>query len=190
VLHQVLHYSDGWWGNKQGLQLGLKYIDAFNIKNLDLQVETNLVRPYTYSHNDTVSNYSNYNQPLAHPLGSNFIEFIAIANYQPAYKWIVELKCIYYRQGLDSGGINYGGNIFLNYNTRPADYGFGLPSGVPANCLNASAYVSYQWKENVFLEASAMYRSYTKHDIVTTTTSSTTFTLGFRMNMFRRIYDY
>jgi hypothetical protein len=190
VLHQVLHYSDGWWGNKQGLQLGLKYIDAFNVKNLDLQVETNLVRPYTYSHNDTVSNYSNYNQPLAHPLGSNFIEFIAIANYQPAYKWIVELKCIYYRQGLDSGGINYGGNIFLNYNTRPADYGFGLPSGVPANCLNASAYVSYQWKENVFLEASAMYRSYTKHDIVATTTSSTTFTLGFRMNMFRRIYDY
>ncbi len=190
VLHQILHYSAGWWGNKQGVQLGLKYIDAFDIKNLDFQFETNLVRPFTYSHNDTVSNYSHYNQPLAHPLGSNFIEFIGIANYQPVYKWIVELKCIYYRQGLDSGGINYGGNIFLNYNTRPYDFGFGLPSGVPANCLNASAYVSYQWKENVFLEASAMYRSFTKHDILTTTTSSTTFTLGFRMNMFRRIYDY
>lgn len=190
VLHEVLHYSDGWWGNKQGLQLGLKYIDAFNVKNLDFQFETNLVRPYTYSHNDTVSNYSHYNQPLAHPLGSNFIEFIGIVNYQPAYKWIVELKCIYYRQGLDSGGINYGGNIFLNYNTRPMDYGFGLPSGVIGDCLNTTAYVSYQWKENLFLEGTVMYRSYTKHDLVITKTSSTTFTLGFRMNMFRRMYDY
>ncbi|HZK64417.1 MAG TPA: hypothetical protein VFC34_09740 [Puia sp.] len=190
VLHEVLHYSHGWWGNKQGLQLGIKYIDAFTIKNLDLQFETNLVRPYTYSHNDTVSNYSHYNQPLGHPLGSNFIEFIGIARYQPAYKWNVELKCIYYRQGLDTGGVNYGGNIFLNYNTRPAEYGFSLPSGVPANCLNASAYVSYQAKENLFLEGTVMYRSYSRQDVVTTKTSSTTFTLGLRMNMFRRMYDY
>ncbi|MDP4128989.1 MAG: hypothetical protein Q8918_09860 [Bacteroidota bacterium] len=190
VLHEVLHYSHGWWGNKQGLQLGIKYIDAFNLKNLDFQFETNLVRPYTYAHNDSVSNYSHYNQPLGHPLGSNFIEFIGIGRYQPVYKWNVELKCIYYRQGLDSGGINYGSNIFLNYNTRPADYGFGLPSGVPANCLNASAYVSYQWKENLFLEGTIMHRSFSRHDLVTSTTSSTTFTLGLRMNMFRRIYDY
>ncbi|HVU84942.1 MAG TPA: hypothetical protein VHC50_08880, partial [Puia sp.] len=115
VLHEVMHYSNGWWGNKQGLQLGIKYIDAFNVKNLDFQVETNLVRPYTYSHNDTVSNYSHYNQPLGHPLGSNFVELIGIARYQPVYKWNVELKCIYYRQGLDSGGVNYGGNIFSDY---------------------------------------------------------------------------
>ncbi|MEO6961501.1 MAG: hypothetical protein ABIY90_06005 [Puia sp.] len=190
VLHEVLHYSHGWWGNKQGLQLGVKYIDAFTIKNLDLQFETNLVRPYTYSHNDTVSNYSHYNQPLGHPLGSNFIEFIGIARYQPAYKWNVELKCIYYRQGLDTGGVNYGGNIFLNYNSRPAEYGFGLPSGVPANCLNASAYVSYQAKENLFLEGTVMYRSYSRQDLAAAKTSSTTFTLGLRMNMFRRMYDY
>jgi hypothetical protein len=172
------------------LQLGIKYIDAFNVKNLDFQVETNLVRPYTYSHNDTVSNYSHYNQPLGHPLGSNFVELIGIARYQPVYKWNVELKCIYYRQGLDSGGVNYGGNIFSDYTTRPSDYGVSLPNGVPANCLNTSAYVSFQWKENLFLEGSIMYRSYSKHDLVTTKTSSTTFTLGLRLNMFRRIYDY
>ena len=31
--------GNGWWGNKYGLQLGAKYIDAFSIKNLDLQLE-------------------------------------------------------------------------------------------------------------------------------------------------------
>ncbi len=190
VLHEVLHYSDGWWGNKHGLQLGVKYINAFGIKNFDLQFEGNVVRPYTYSHDDSVSNYSHYNQPLAHPLGANFFEFITIARFQPANKWNVEAKLIYFRQGLDSGGVNYGGNIFLNYNTRPYDYGFKIPSGVPANCVNASALVSWEALENVFIDGSILYRTYATHSIATETKSSTTFTIGLRINMSRRQYDY
>jgi len=191
VLHEVLHYSDGWWGNKQGLQLGFKYINVFEIKGLDLQLETNLVRPYTYSHNDTVANYSHYNQPLAHPLGANFNEFIGILRYQPANRWNIETKVIYYKQGLDSAGVNFGGNILENYDTRPRDYGFKIGSGIPANCVNASALVSWEPKENVFLDFSVMYRTYTVHDITATTnTNSTTFTIGLRINMFRRQYDY
>lgn len=190
VLHEVLHYSNGWWGNKQGLQLGIKYINAFNIKNLDLQFEGNVVRPYTYSHNDSVSNYSHYNQPLAHPLGSDFGELIAIARYQPAYKWNIEAKLIYYKQGLDSGGENLGNNIFLDYTTRPRDYGFKLGSGIPANCVNASAVVTWEPKENLYIDLSAMFRTYKIHDVIPTTTSSTTFTIGLRMNVFRRQYDY
>lgn len=190
VLREIKHYSDGWWGNKHGLQLGVKYINAFNVKNLDLQFEGNLVRPFTYSHDDTVSNYSNYNQPLAHPLGANFVEFLTIARYQPSYKWNIQAQFIFYRQGLDTGGINYGGNILLDYRTRTQDYGYKLPSGVPANCINASATVSYELKENLFIDLSAMYRTYTKHDLIKTTDNSATFTLGLRMNMFRRQYDY
>jgi len=190
VLHEVLHYSNGWWGNKHGVQLGLKYIDAFSVKNLDLQFEANLVRPFTYTHNDSVSNYSHYNQPLAHPLGANFFEFITVARYQPANKWNIEAKLIYYKQGLDSGGVNFGGNIFLNYDTRPGDFGFKIGSGMPANCVNASALVSWEPKENLFIDLSALVRTYTTHGLTTVTNSSATFTIGLRMNMFRRQYDY
>ncbi|MEX0636266.1 MAG: capsule assembly Wzi family protein, partial [Ferruginibacter sp.] len=66
------------WVNKFAMQAGVKYIDAFGVKNLDLQFETNRVRPFTYSHKDTIGNYTHYNQPLAHPLGANFQEFIGI----------------------------------------------------------------------------------------------------------------
>ena len=192
VLHQILHYGDGNWVNKQGFQLGIKYIDAFNVKNLDLQIETNIVRPFTYSHNDTVSNYSHYNQPLAHPLGANFYEFIGIVRYQPAYKWNLEAKAIYYKQGLDSAGVNFGSNIFEDYTTRPRDAGFSIGSGTPAKCLNLSGLVSYQWKENLFLELSAMYRHFSVNDPTNTyhSSSSTLFTAGVRINMFRRQYDY
>ncbi len=95
--------GSGWWGNKFGIQAGAKYIDAFKIKNLDLQVETNRVRPFTYSHRDSVANYTHYNQPLAHPLGANFQEFLGMARYQPAPRWLLHAKAIYFKQGKDTG---------------------------------------------------------------------------------------
>ena len=192
VWNQIVHYSDGWWGNKQGLQFGVKYIDMFKVKNLDLQAEINVMRPYTYTHNDTVANWSHYNQSLAHPFGANFFEFIGILRYQPAYRWNIELKCIYNKQGLDSAGENFGSNVLLNYDTRPRDYSFYIGSGIPATVVNATAYLSYQPLENLFLEGTIMYRTYTVKDPTagTTKTSSTTYTIGIRVNMFRRQYDY
>ena len=192
ILHQIAHYSDGNWANKQGLQVGFKWVDIFSVKNLDLQVETNIVRPYTYQHDDTVANYSNYNQPMAHPLGANFSELIGIIRYQPKYRWNVEAKAIYYKQGLDSAGVNFGGDIFENYTTRPRDYGFHIGSGVPAKCLNLSGLVSWQCKENLFLDLSVQYRNYSVNDPSHTfhSSSSTLLTGGIRINMFRRVYDY
>jgi hypothetical protein len=192
ILHQILHYGQGYWANKQGLQLGFKWINMFDVKNLDLQLETNIVRPFTFQHDDTVANYSNYNQPLAHPLGANFYELIGILRYQPTYRWNLEGKAIFYRQGLDSAGVNFGSDIFENYTTRPRDYGFQIGSGIPANCINISGLASYQWKENLFLELSAQYRNYSVHDPTNTyhSSSSTLFTAGVRINMFRRQYDY
>jgi len=192
ILHQILHYGNGYWANKQGLQLGLKYINAFDVKNLDLQFEGNAVRPFTYQHDDTVSNFSHYNQPLAHPLGANFYEFITIAHYQPSYRWTFEGKLIYYKQGLDSAGVNFGSDLFENYNTRPRDYGFQIGTGVPANCFLVSGLVSWQWKENLFFDLSAQYRNYSVHDPSHTyhSSNSTMFTAGVRINMFRRQYDY
>ncbi|MBD0378020.1 MAG: hypothetical protein ICV51_20625, partial [Flavisolibacter sp.] len=123
----------GWWANKWGLQFGAKYIDAFGIPNLDVQVETNRVRPFTYSHRDSVANYTHYNQPLAHPLGANFNEWIGIARYQPAPKWLLQVKGIYYKQGKDIGNVSYGSNILLPnigpYRTK--EYGYEIGAGVP-----------------------------------------------------------
>jgi len=113
ILTEFKNHPDSWV-NKYSYQLGGKYVDAFGVKNLDLQGEVNRARPFTYSHYSDVSNYTHYNQPLAHPLGANFQEFIGIAHYQPAPKWTIEARAIYYYKGLDSSGRNFGGNIFEN----------------------------------------------------------------------------
>jgi hypothetical protein len=193
ILDQVLHYGRGYWANKQGLQLGFKYIDAFDVKNFDLQFETNIVRPYTYQHDDSVSNFSNYNQPMAHPLGANFFEFITIAKYQPTTKLNFEGKIIYYKQGLDSAGVNFGSNVLENYSTRPRDYGFSIGSGVRTNCVNLSIAASYELRENLFIDASMMYRNYSVSNPAAagiSSSNSAIFSIGIRLNTFRRQYDY
>jgi hypothetical protein len=188
ILSQVKNNPTSWV-NKWGIQAGVKYIDAFSIKNLDIQLETNRVRPFTYSHYDSISNYTHYNQPLAHPLGANFQEFIGIVNYQPAPKWFINLKAIYYNQGLDSTDNNFGGNIFRDYTTRKKDDGFTIAGGRKATCLNTLLRVSYEWKENLFFEVSGQYRDFKIKDIAGESNTNV-ITAGIRWNMFKRDYDF
>jgi hypothetical protein len=181
--------GNGWWANKFGLQVGGKYINAFGLKNLDLQGEMNLVRPFTYSHFDSVSNYTHYNQPMAHPLGANFVEAIGIVRYQPHPKWTASGRLILWKQGMDTANSNYGTNIFRLNSERPqGDYGYNLPSGPRTTGVNAQLLVSYELKENIYLEASALIRRW-KADLVGNMNTSL-ITAGIRMNMFRREYDY
>ena len=185
--------GNGWWANKYGLQLGAKYIDLFNIKNLDVQAEMNLVRPFTYSHSDSTSNHSHFNQPLAHPLGANFAEFIGILRYQPHPKWTTSVRMIYWKQGVDSTGVNsnYGSNILkLNTNRPAGDYGYEIGSGVLNKGLNTQILVQYEVFENLFIELAGTFRKQSKPAGITVAPDATYFTAGLRMNMFRREYDY
>ena len=177
------------WVNKYGYQLGVKYVDAFAIRNLDLQFEANRVRPFTYTHYDTLANYTHYNQPLAHPLGANFQEFVGKLFYQPAPKWTIDGTIIYYYKGLDTLGKNLGGNIFKNYTTRSGNDGFFVGNGAKAKALNAFVTVSYELKENFFLEASFQQRNY-KIENNPGESNTTLVTAGIRWNVFKRQYDY
>lgn len=184
--------GNGWWANKFGIQIGGKYIDAFGIKNLDLQIEHNRVRPFTYSHNDSVANYTHYNQPLAHPLMANFKEYIGIARYQPAPKWLIQAKAIYYQQGRDSSSVSYGSNIFLpNVSPyRTMDYGFDIGSGWKTNVMYASLLVSYELKENLFFELFGVYRKEETKTPPITSMNTTIVSFGVRWNMHRREFDF
>lgn len=184
--------GNGWWANKFAIQLGAKYIDAFGISNLDLQLEHNRARPFTYSHRDSTANYTHYNQPLAHPLGANFSEFIGIARYQPAPKWLTVAKLIYYTQGRDSNALSYGSNIFYPNIPpfRQGDYGYSIGSGWKTNVLLASLLVSYEWKENLFFEFSALYRKQDTKTAPITSGNSSVITLGVRWNMQRRDFEF
>lgn len=183
--------GSGWWGNKWAWQLGGKYIDAFGIHNLDLQLESNRVRPFTYSHTDSVANFTHYNQPLGPIQGANYQEFIGQARYQPAPRWMVELKGIYYNQGKDVDTANNGSNILLP-NAPPyrvKDFGFGLPSGVPVKTALLSGYLSYELRPNLFLEGNAVYRKESS-TIPAYGRDSWIIYAGVRWNISRRTFEF
>lgn len=190
LIIKELRGGKGWWGNKFGVQLGAKVIDVLGIHNLDIQGEMNLVRPFTYSHADSAANYGHYNQQLAHPLGANFIEAIGIIRYQPVPKLSATAKLIYWKQGIDTGTSNYGANIFKLYSTREGDYGYKLPSGINSTGINAQLYLSYELKENLFIDGSIMLRRWSSTGDIYPKANTSVGTLGIRVNMFRREYDY
>lgn len=182
--------GNGYWGNKYALQLGGKYFDALTVKNLDIQGELNLIRPFTYTHRDSIANFTHYNQPLAHPLGAGFVELLGLIRYQPVKNLYITLKGMYYKQGVDTGLQNYGSNIFLNYNTRNDSYGIGLINGVRTTCMLANINLSYELRENLFIDAGGTHRRFSYDTNVAPNFSTTYFYAGFRLNVGRRDYDF
>ena len=187
---RVHELKNNWWGNKFGYQAGVKYIDAFGLSNLDLQGEWNRVRPFTYSHVDSVANWTNSNQPLAHPYGASFNEFIGIARYQPIPRLTVQAKAMYYKQGKDTSIANYGSNIFLTYVDRPVtEYGYSIGSPVAANTTYASLLLSYELKPNFFIEINGVHRRQSAY-YKTPEQSTSVIYVGVRWNMHRRDFEF
>ncbi len=107
-----------------GLQLGATKSNIFG-QDLFVRGEFNLVSGKTYSAKDSTSNYTNFMQPLAHPMGAGFTEMVGtvryrlkrlIANVQGSYATFPDG---YYGPGLiHPGGYNTGSSsaklLFVN----------------------------------------------------------------------------
>ncbi|RED98920.1 capsule assembly Wzi family protein [Marinoscillum furvescens] len=152
-------FSDsGWWGNKVGLQAGIQYFDAFGIDNLDMQVEFNRVRPYTYSHEDNYGSYTHYNMALAHPLGANFEEMLLSGSYRPLDRLKISGTLLMARYGDDIGTASFGRDPLKSYNARLEDYGVNIGQGVLTNLHLFRANATYMIYHNLAVEAGFTYR--------------------------------
>lgn len=178
--------NKGYWANKWGLQLGFRGADLFGVKKLNYLAEFNTARPYTYAHYDRVSNYGHYNQPLAHPFGAGFREYMGMLNYN--YKrFDFSGQLLYAFYGLDPQGENYGKNIFLSYEDRSLSYGSKVGNGIATDLYFAKGKVSYVLnpKYNLRLEVSSTFRN-EKNELGKSNTGIISF--GLR-STFRNFYD-
>lgn len=132
----------GWWGNKFGFQAGLKIFNFFGIENLFARLEYNQVRPYTYSYYNSFGNYGNHFQPLAHPLGANFSEYIAESHYHHK-RFSIYGKLMFARAGMDFDSQSYGQDIYRANILRIDDYGNYQGQGYQAKFVNF--YINSGW---------------------------------------------
>lgn len=179
-LKEIRNWKQGWWANKQGIQLGYKCFNFAQVQNFFLQAELNIVRPYTYSHGSPQQNYSNAGMPLAHPLGANFAELFGLLQYQ----WnglTVAGKLVGARMGVDPAGKNFGQDIFASYITRsstdPAhptavDYNHHLFDGVATNIFYAEFKAAYRFNTAFPLRLELTAGARRLHNVNTTQRSS------------------
>ncbi len=193
-----LKAGNGWWANKFALQGGLKYIDVAGIQNLDLQLEGNIVRPYTYTHANQFTSYTNFMQPIAHPLGANFYELAAIVRYQPIPKLNLTLKTFAAKTGRDESAqaiaagaayLNWGGDINKSYNTRQQDYDNKIGQGYDNTIVYSDILVSYMLKHNFFIELKQTFRNSKSPNPVFNNNASVS-SLALRWNIASRSYDF
>ncbi|MBK7958719.1 MAG: hypothetical protein IPK03_11820 [Bacteroidetes bacterium] len=188
--------NKGWWGNKLGAQLGLKYIDAFKIKNLDLQGEFNMVMPYTYTHRspaitDSAANYTHYNQSMAHPLGANFREIIFVIRYQPIKRLNTQFKWFNTARGADTTGQSWGSDIFFpaSANTIPKEYGNSMMQGYRTEVNLFELRCSYMLYHNLFIDLHGTYRK-SVSELSSLNNSEVYIGAGVRLNIARRENEF
>jgi hypothetical protein len=113
--------NDGSSRNKYAWQLGFRGSQLFSIKGLNYLFEYNTAKPYTYSERSNIENYSDNSEPLAHPWGANFREWVGLLNY--SYKrFDFSGEADFGRYGFDINGANFGKDIFELW-TQPARHG-------------------------------------------------------------------
>ncbi len=187
--------SRQWWGNKFGIQAGLKYYNMFQVDNLDFQVEHNKVRPYTYSHRQaseefpeiTVSNFSHSFQPLAHPLGANFTETIIRLRYPISPNWSISPRVILTEIGRDDDN-NFGSNLLRPDNTRVADFGIEQNQGLVSKINMFHFQSSFRIFHNAYIDLDFIMRQDRNETLGDTETLY--FGTGFRLNFASHHIDY
>lgn len=178
--------NDGSSRNKYGWQLGLRGANLFTIKRLNYLLEYNTAKPYTYSEHSVSENYTENNEPLAHPWGANFREFVQLLNYSyKRFDFSQELDLG--RYGLDMNGLNYGKDVFKLYDYPARDLNNYTGQGLTTNMLFVEAKVAYilNPRYNLRLELGGIYRTET-NSLFTDKTTMVTF--GIRSS-FRSLYS-
>ena len=179
-------YTGGFFQNKFAYQLGIKS----SFKGVNALLEYNQVQPYTYAHKEPMQSYTHMNQALTHPLGANFKEVVALANYNKG-KWKFSAKLTLAKVGLDSINSHYGQNIFasdFDAEREGSSHSYGNFNGqgisTKINTLHTEIAYSLKWFD---IFSSVFYKN-KKSDLLSQT--SVFYFVGLRTFPFSTFQDY
>ena len=150
VLKEIRSRSQ-WWANKYGAQLGVKG----KIRKWTYSVEGNLMRPYTFSHINDGQNGGNQGLPLAHPLGSNFVELLAQVHYPITPQLALQAYGVFQLKGYDNDSLSWGGDIYQSYGNRPKEYDNTIGQGITLRTIRVGCQLIYtmpKWSSNVYVD--------------------------------------
>jgi hypothetical protein len=171
--------------NTNGVQLGIRGADIFKVNRLNYLFEFNTVKPYTYSNTQTLNNYTFFGDPLAHPFGANFREFLGIINYSIG-RFDFQGQLDYGKYGLDATLTDNNGKLLskpypANPNPTPV-----IGQGISTQLYYTEGTVSFlvNPKTNLRIEIGGLYR---QEKNTLSDNKTTMFTFGLKSG-FRNLY--
>jgi hypothetical protein len=121
---------------KQAWQAGLHWYDA-GVRGLHLQAEYDLAEAFTYANTPSETGYTHYGQPMAHPMGAFFSEFVGLADLRRG-RWWMQTKVDLARTHPDaSDSTNFGSDVLRG--DRPSI----LPEGTDRQLTYVDVSVGY-----------------------------------------------
>ncbi|NJC26743.1 capsule assembly Wzi family protein [Neolewinella antarctica] len=175
----------GWWANKWAYQVGARYVDAFGLDQLDLVIERNVARPYTYTHRDK-SHYTHFALPLAHPLGANFTENLFGIDYRPLPRLNLRARLYLIDQGEGMADRVVGEDLNQPHGLREMDFQNEIGQGINYTNTLITLRAGYEVMPNFWVEGEFLSRNKdseaTARDLETTVVN-----LGVRWNVARRV---
>ncbi len=167
---------------KQGFQIGAKAFDL-GVDNLHAQLEYNTVAPFTYGHAAPLQNYAQYQQPLAHPIGANFDEMLAIINYEYR-RFYGQLRVNAIAYGQDTTGTHIGQDIFISDNDKTGEV-----APFTSTILNQDVQVGYRFNPKTNLKVFLGF-TYRKLDTPWNIDKTTFMYIGLSTSLVNRYYDF
>ncbi len=192
-IEKIIKWKEGSAANKIGGQIGYKIEDlklnvGGNGISTFIQSELNAVRPYTYSHISSKSNYAHFNQSLAHPLQANFIEWVNFLRLR-VDRFFIEGRYSWAMFGADINGSNYGHDISLSRYDQTTENGVFIGNGIRNTLTYSGLTASYLLNpySNFNLFVSILNR---KQASEIQTTNDLIFQIGFRSSVRNIYYDF
>jgi len=174
--------TDGPEDGRYAYQAGVRWFDVIR-KDLHLQLEYNAAEPFMYLNDPSKLAYSHAGLPLAHPLGSNFTEMVAIIDAgfgRLIWQAKVVLATYHRDHTLEE---NYGGDL------RKPDFLVAGPDGpLVQELFYYDANVNYLFNPHTNLRAVLGIQRRSLSQAVDNE-QSTYIYFGFRTSVFNRYYD-
>lgn len=111
------------WTNKWGFVLGVQLADprlpgVGRLRNTDLRAEYARIRPYVYSHRDSVAAAIHYGDGLGHPAGPNASDLSLYIAHRPHPDVEISLDAATTLRGRNTDALNYGSDPARPYTDR------------------------------------------------------------------------
>lgn len=138
-----------WWGNKFVLQSGIHWSPSKNLHVPDFRIEHTIARPWTYTHEDTVTSYSSAELPLGLPAGPSSHSIQLNMNW-----WIGDYLWMELTYSYQIKGSGPGSNHLDSYLVRDVEIESNTPFIIGNPSYVSKGKISLDYKLTAFINIS------------------------------------